>query len=275
MITKHNWLTTNLSERTNNPTVDFKATITPYPFNKMDFNSAVEMTVKEISIKYSNLYLGLSGGYDSDFLLRTFYKFNIPITPIIVCYNTDNENNFAYKTCEELGITPVEIKLTDEQFLHYLDEKIFKKFNSAGYNAPHVIYAADYAEKHNGTFITGNHVGTGYDIISDDNYANLNEWDFYLDYTHPQLAHIDVFMYTLELAYAMLPDENGITWQQHKHRLFNLEYRDKLQPIYPPDIILKMRKILGTVDDYKHKHSADWTRSEWAQIFEQALINKD
>ena len=80
MITKNNWLATNLAERTINPTVDFELIINPYPFKKMDFNSAVEMTIKEIAGKYSNFYLGLSGGYDSEFVLRAFHKFGIPIT---------------------------------------------------------------------------------------------------------------------------------------------------------------------------------------------------
>lgn len=272
MITKHNWLANNLSERTHNRLVDFKASVTPYTFKEMDFDSAIEMTVKEIASKYSNLYLGLSGGYDSDFLLRVFHKFNVPVTPIIVCYGTAIENEFAYTACKELGIHPIEINLTDEQFLNYVDEKIFQKFNSSGYNATHVMYAADYVNKHNGTLLTGNHVlGDGDELISDDNYANLNEWDFYLDYTHPQLDHIDVFLYTLELTYSMLPKQNGITWQEYKHRLFNLPYRDKAQGKYLPDVVLKMRQLLGTKEDYQHKHSADWSRNEWRELFKNYI----
>ena len=69
----------------------------------------------------------------------------------------------------------------------------------------------------------------------------------------------------------MLPKENGITWQEYKHRLFNLPYRDKAQGKYSPDVILKMRQLLGTKEDYQHKHSADWSRNEWHELFKKYI----
>ena len=61
MITKNNWLTTNITNRLNDSSCDFDIKINPYPFKKMDFQSAVDYTVGEITSKYSNLYLGLTG----------------------------------------------------------------------------------------------------------------------------------------------------------------------------------------------------------------------
>jgi 7-cyano-7-deazaguanine synthase in queuosine biosynthesis len=272
MLTKNNWLTTNLPDRYQNPEVDFTLTITPYPFKKMEFNSAVEMTIKEISSKYSNFYLGFSGGYDSEFVLRAFHKFGIPIIPIIVHYGTDVENKFAYKACADLGITPVVITPTDEQFLKYLDEKLFKKFNGPGYHATHVMFAAEYVEQHNGTLITGGHwIGADPTNIADD-YASSHEWDYYTYYEYPAVNKIDFFLYTIELMYSMFPETDEGNWSVYKQQLFNIEYREKVRAVYSPDVIAKMRKILGKKEDYKHRQIYEWTREEFNNIFDDYVI---
>ena len=275
MITKNNWLASNLAERTINPTVDFELIINPYPFKKMDFNSAVEMTIKEISSKYSNFYLGLSGGYDSEFVLRAFHKFGIPIVPIIVCYGTEIENDFAFKACADIGITPVVINLTDEQFLNYLKEKVYTPFNGSGYNATHVMFAAQYAEQRNGTLITGGHwIGADPTDIADD-YASAHEWDYYTHYVYPSVNKIDFFLYTIELMYSMFPETDEGNWSVYKQQLFNIEYREKVRAKYTPPVISEMRKILGNKEDYKHRQIIEWTREEFDKIFENTLMRKD
>jgi len=275
MITKNNWLASNLAERTINPTVDFELIINPYPFKKMDFNSAVEMTIKEISSKYSNFYLGLSGGYDSEFVLRAFHKFGIPIVPIIVCYGTEIENDFAFRACADIGITPVVISLTDEQFLNYLKEKVYTPFNGSGYNATHVMFAAQYAEQRNGTLITGGHwIGADPTDIADD-YASAHEWDYYTHYVYPSVNKIDFFLYTIELMYSMFPETDEGNWSVYKQQLFNIEYREKVRAKYTPPVISEMRKILGNKEDYKHRQIIEWTREEFDKIFENTLMRKD
>ena len=275
MITKNNWLASNLAERTINPTVDFELIINPYPFKKMDFNSAVEMTIKEISSKYSNFYLGLSGGYDSEFVLRAFHKFGIPIVPIIVCYGTEIENDFAFRACADIGITPVVISLTDEQFLNYLKEKVYTPFNGSGYNATHVMFAAQYAEQRNGTLITGGHwIGADPTDIADD-YASAHEWDYYTHYVYPSVNKIDFFLYTIELMYSMFPETDEGNWSVYKQQLFNIEYREKVRAKYTPPVISEMRKILGNKEDYKHRQIIEWTREEFDKIFENTLMSKD
>ena len=97
MLTKNNWLTTNIYNRLNDPSCDFNIEINPHPFKKMDFQSAVDHTIEEITNKYSNLYLGLSGGYDSDFVMHAFCDRNVSITPIIVRCNNEKENRYAFE----------------------------------------------------------------------------------------------------------------------------------------------------------------------------------
>jgi len=273
MITKNNWLGTNLSNRIVNPTVDFELLITPYPFKKMNFGQAVEMTVKEIGSKYSNLYLGLSGGSDSEFVLRAFHKHNIPITPIIVLYANEVESKYAYKVCKELKITPIEIILTDDQFLNCLEEKIYKRFNSPAYNLPHVMFAAEYTEKNNGTLICGNHlIGDGDDLIIDDKFAFSNEWDYFIEYTYPAVNKIDLFLYTIEIMYSMFPESNEGTWNEYKQKLFNIEYRKKIRSNYSDLVKSKIRSLLVRKEGYKHKKSYEWTKSEFCEIFKNYII---
>jgi hypothetical protein len=274
MITKNNWISSNLPDRYDNPETDFLLTLKPYPFKQLSFEDAVEMAVNEISGNYSNLHLALSGGYDSEFILRTFHKYNIPITPIIVLYGNDVEVQYAYKACEELGITPVEIRITDDQFVNYFYEKIFKKFNGIGFHATHVLFAAEYAEQHNGTLLTGGHfIGTNHTNISED-WASTCEWDFYTGYVYPSVNKIDFYLYTVELIYSMFPNHIEGNWSHYKHKLLNLEYREKVRPVYSKELVHRLRTMLGKREDFRHVVEYEWTREEWYSIFEDTLIKE-
>ena len=274
-VSKNNWITTNLLERYTNREANFVLTFNPYPFKKMSFEDAVEMTVKEIADKYSNLYLALSGGYDSEFILRAFHKHGVPITPIIVLYGNEVESAWAYKACKELEITPIEIAITDDQFIEYFYQKIYQKFNGIGFHGTQVLFAAEYAEKHNGTLLTGGHFIGTFDTNIADDYASTCEWDFYTDYLYPSINKIDFYMYTLELTYSMFPEHNEGKWAYYKHKLLNLEFRDKVRAVYSPEVVARLRAMLGKREDYAHTVEMEWTREEWNKMFEGAIIKND
>ena len=267
MITKNNWISVSVEP-------EFKVTLSPYRFEAISFQSAVDLTVSEISKNYSNLYLALSGGYDSEFILRAFHKAGVAITPIIVCFGNEKENEYALKICEELSIIPVRINLSSDKFIHYFFTYIHKnRFKSFGYHSTQVFFAAEYASANNGTLITGNHLcGDGDEIIEDLEFANMNEWDFYLDFTHPHIPHIDLFLYTPELAYAMLPDisATGSFWQDYKHKLFNIEYRTKMRAVYPRDVIDDLKRMYN---EMKYVYIPfTWSRTEINTIFKTNSI---
>ena len=274
MITKNNWISSNLEDRYTNPETDFLLTFKPYPFKKMKFEDAVEMSVKEISGTYSNLYLALSGGYDSEFILRAFHRSNVPITPVIVRYGNEVESAWAYKACRELGITPVEITITDNQFVEYFYEKIFKKFNGIGFHATHVLFAAEYVEKQGGTLLTGGHfIGTNHTNISDD-WGSTCEWDFYTHYVYPSVNKIDFYLYNIELIYSMFPDHINGNWSYYKHKLLGLEYREKVRPVYSTELVERLRKMLGKREDFRHVVEYEWTKEEFNKIFEESIITE-
>jgi len=270
MKTKNDWFTSNIAERFTDPGSPFDVNINLYPFKKIDFKSAVKLTIKEIANSYSNLYVALSGGLDSEFVLRAFNQLDISIIPIIVCYGNELENKYAYKVCKELSINPITISVSDNEYLECFTERIYKKFNGVGIHTTQVLFAADYVEKNNGVLITGNHlIGDGNEIISEENYASSNEWDFYVEYTHPSIVHIDLLLYTLEIAHASLPTSNGNTWKNYKSELYNIKHREKIKPTYSNDIIFKLQELHLKRPAFRYRTEKTWSRSEFNDIFQK------
>lgn len=271
--TKLNWYSDNLVDRLKNPKLDFEATLNPYPFRKMDFWSAVELTVNEIADVFPEIYLALSGGYDSEFVLRAFYKFGRPIRPIIVRYGNDEETAYAYKACREVGVEPIEIFLTDEQYLDYFYNQIYKPFNSTLVHCVHVHAAADYVSKFNGNLVTGfGPIGT-YDTPITEDFSSIPDWEDFSSYIYPNINKIDFFYYTVELAYAQFPASDEGTWPDIKAKLFELEYRTKIRPRYPKHVREQLWKIVGNLDDYTQRVIIYYSRQEWEKIFESYIIN--
>ena len=268
MLTKNKWLYTNLADRFTNKASDFNMGMKLYPFQDMSFNDAADYTCREIAKEHNKLFLALSGGMDSDFVLRCFHRNGIDIHPIIVVCGKQVENEYAYAVCDELGIQPTIIEITEQQLIDLYEEHIYKKFNGVGYNATQVLIVAEMVEKLNGTLITGNHfMGDGDDMISEDTYLISNEWDFYTDYCFSGCKNIDFFLYTPEIAYAMMPRE-FITWNKHKQKIFQIEYRDKLRPVYTQETIDKIRTMASKRIPLK-KTGEVWSKHTFFTLFDK------
>jgi hypothetical protein len=267
MITKNNWLTSNIAERQNNPCADFTVKLNPYPFEVLNFTDAAELAALDIANNYSNLYVALSGGLDSDYIVRLFHRLGIKFVTIIVCCGNEIENQYAYETCKELGINPVVIHMSENTFKEYYYEYIFKKLNGVGWNSTQVIAAANYAKERNGVLLTGNHfLGDGNELVSEMHYANSNEWDYYLDYI-VDVPNIDLFLYTPQLACSMLPKKiESVEWNYYRHRLYNIKYREKMKAKYSDDVIKFYKSIQGSVL-IRPKSMHYWTKNEFDQIF--------
>lgn len=268
MLTKNKWLYTNLADRFTNKAADFSMGINLYPFKEMSYQEAADYTCCEIAKDYDKLYLALSGGMDSDFVLRCFHRNGIDIHPIIVVCGKQIENDYAYAVCDELGITPTIIEISERQLIDFYDEHIYRKFNGVGYNATQVLIVAEMVEKLGGTLITGNHfMGDGDDMITDDVYLISNEWDFYTDYCFVGCKNIDFFLYTPEIAYAMMPRDN-ITWNRHKEKIYQIEYRDKLRPVYSPETIAEIALMASNRVPLK-KTGEVWTKEQFFTLFDK------
>lgn len=274
MLTKNNWLSTNLGDRFIQRDADLVVTINPYPFKKMSFGEAVEQTVFELKEKYSNFYLGLSGGYDSDFVLHTFKKYNVDVIPVIACCGNEIENEYAFKTCKKFNIDPVYIKITEEEFLDYYENSVYKYFNGVGYNSTQLLFLTEYVKKNNGVLLTGEHlIGDGSIDIDSNFFVFVNEWDFYHTYLFPEVKCIDFFLYSLELSYSMLPFETSCkTWAEYKHYLYNIEYREKMKPVYSDRVMQNIKRINFNRKQPAQNVGVSWTKKQIQDIFNPFII---
>jgi hypothetical protein len=275
MLTKYNWYSGSLQERFNNPCSDCTIEINPYSFQKVDFAEAVENAAKQIAEDYSNLYLGLSGGLDSEYTLRLFHKLGIPIIPVIGSYSNQEENYYAHVVCEELNIDPVIINIDRQQFIDYYHNEIYLKLNGIGRNTTQACFVAEYVQKNNGVLVTGDHIiGDGDEIISKDACAIANEWDFYISALFPKLINVDLFMYTPQCVYSMIPNKEEhftMSWKHYRSQLYNMPHRDKIKPSYDENF-LKIYRSLIERRKCSPVRNFRWSQSELNDIFKNYMI---
>ena len=69
-----NWIQHNLTQRLIDKSVDFKLELTPSKFKIMDFHDAANYTARRIADLNIPLYLALSGGVDSEYILLCFHR---------------------------------------------------------------------------------------------------------------------------------------------------------------------------------------------------------
>lgn len=266
MLSKNNWIQTNIKDRLINKTVDLQLSLNLYPFYDMSFDEATDYTCNEIYKEHKNLYLALSGGLDSEYVLKAFHRNNIPIQPIIVCCGNEKENEYAYNLCAKLHITPIIINVNERSFLEYYLEYIYKN-NCVGYNSTQTLFALKYANDNDGILIKGQHfLFEDQRQITDNEYASINEWDFYEDFISNQ--YINFFSYTQELAYSMAP-RHYMPWNKYRCLIYNISYRNKIKAKYSKELSLILQKLcLASCA----KTGIIWTKQEFFDIFEKYNI---
>lgn len=268
MLTKNNWYTSNLHDRFRDKSASFSAFMQPYSFDNISFAEACQLTLNEITHKHDNFYLALSGGLDSSFILKQFIINGVSIVPIIVDCCNQNEIDYAFELCDSLNVSPIVIKKTEDEMFDYYVKYIHEPFAGVGYNATHVMVAAEYTIRNYGTLITGNHLMGDGEETSDDYYASANEWDFYTDHILKECNNIDFLLYTPEIAYAAMPKQ-AVTWKTYKSQLFDLVDRPKIKPSFSEEMIASFQRCIRSVP-YR-KSTIAWTREEFVNIFEKSI----
>lgn len=256
MPTYNNWLQCNLNERFTQPNIDFKVIFNPQPFKILSFEEAVKDSIDKITSKYDNFYISYSGGYDSEFILTTFYDMKIPFKPIIVVYGANElESQYAFHMCRKLNITPIVLNVPETLIFDIYKRDIIDKLNGFGNGLSAGILAYRYVKKHGGTFLTGEHV------IDDDEFitkASMCEWDFYFHILYPDDPCVGPLAFTPEITYAIVNEFDGSEVQDFKAKLYNLSYRPKMKPQftkelfnkYPRTIIPQHTDQLGTKEEF-------------------------
>ena len=99
---------------------DMDAYLVPYKASTVHgIEKASDNVAIDIANTYDNLYVGMSGGIDSEWVAKTFQRNNIPFTPII--YEAEDlmsaDTWWARKWCSENNLTPIIIKEYLFQFI--------------------------------------------------------------------------------------------------------------------------------------------------------------
>ena len=234
------WIQHNLNQRLIDKTLDFKFILISSKFKVMAFHDASDYTAQQIAALNIPLYLGLSGGADSEYVLLCFHRNKIPIIPIIVkTSGNELETSFAFHICHKLNITPIVLNLLDEDNIK-LYAYCFNKLNGGGMWGMSTILASNYAKKNNGILITGNH------LIEENNISvqkiDAHEWDFYSSILTNK-NDINFFNYNPEIVYSMIYRINGLPSDEFKHTLYETSFRPKINPTYTDEFYKKIKNI--------------------------------
>lgn len=247
MILENNWLSTNIKSRLQDPFLPFDVTITNYPYDVVSFETASINVAKKIQNMNKPIYVGYSGGADSEYVVRLFNTLKIPFTSITVkgpgnFYEFEYAANL-YRELPEVNKHIIEISERDYvvDYVH-----VTKKMNFSAPNFIPSYVAAKYAKSQNGIYITG-------DNVLDVGYAETNlmlvgfcEWDYYYDALIDDALTIPFFQYDLPIVRAVVDKMDTSELSTFKNMLYKTSFRPKLYGHYKNEkirnLITRMRQ---------------------------------
>lgn len=251
-----NWISHNLSQRTKNNKLPFKVQFNFQPFSPSSFKEESEKVCEDLYHKYGdNLFLAFSGGSDSEYILNTFLRLGIPITPVIVsCPFNQTDIIPAFSYCKNNNIVPIVISYGDE-YLEISKDKIYNKglLSPIGLT-PLLVY--DHVKHLGGKVISGQ--GEPLPITNRNSSTDISskiqmyEFEFYMDiYAEDQPAPF--YCYNQNIFYSYIKEiDKSLDLQYAKCLLYNVLPRKKtywLESIYK-SIIDNRTMEYGYYDEY-------------------------
>ncbi|MGZ4850081.1 MAG: hypothetical protein ACXV2C_01720 [Candidatus Bathyarchaeia archaeon] len=267
MITQNNWLKSNILDMANDPNVDLRVWFDLFPFNKLEFIGAVDYTVLSIGSRYADrdLYLALSGGADSEFVLRKFVAENIPITPIVV-YTPMNslEMQYAQRVCRQLKVTPIVLDLTEDHIFRYYQEMVYAQIRSKSLNCVYQLIATAKANALGGVIVNGDN------IISDEGTLVSDAFEYFTDVFYKD--SIGFYYFTPEICRAMVAEiRDGESCSDYKERVYGVSWRPKIYPVYSQEFMLnydyKCPKLKNGNEVFSHG-----TKEDFLKMMEPYLV---
>jgi hypothetical protein len=247
---------------------DFKIDFHPYQFREMDIATAGKYTASLIKQKHDNVWIALSGGYDSEFVANCFYDNGIAFTPVIWRVKEWPESDYALHWCRERNITPhiVEKKILSSVTLDLL-QKISRRMHNDNFLCTMNVFLSKVAEKHGGVLVTGTGGATPDPIFpaAMGEYSEFAEHDFFVEMWND--IHPGAFLtYTVELFYALLKKTDPhLPTQECKQKMYGINFRPKIKPYH---LLEKIR------NDFEHRNIMDSTKTfrYLIELLEKSLI---
>ena len=145
----NNWINIDWSTKLPTCTMNFSN------LTVMSKQDAIDYTVTEISKNYSNLYVCLSGGIDSEFAATCLLHHGIPFIPTIVDYVYNAPEVWhAYHWCYRNKIVPNVIKLTPDIMVTLLPREV-AEFPGSTFLSVIERIVLKLVSKENGIIVTG------------------------------------------------------------------------------------------------------------------------
>jgi len=276
MITYSNWLTSNVKEIDSDK--KYKLYINLFQFSKEKFHNSADWCAKNIGKTYSNIYVGLSGGMDSEYVVRCLHRNNIEFTPIIVtCPGSEIETNRAFDVCRELNITPKQIAATLQDIIASYN-KICQNKVIGDFSVLRII-AASYVNSVNGVFIQGNSIlgddGENYNTKIKYGSFGTIERDEIIDVIYPSSKYISFFLYHPKLVYSIIENvDEEKTWNEYKQFLYGISIREKRRITYPSSIIKLMSIMKNKYQLSEIQYYSFGNYKEFMKLFDKYVIDQ-
>lgn len=220
----------------------------------MSFNDASMQAARMIGERRRPIFIGMSGGMDSEYVIKVFIECGISFTPIIV-ETTGNrlELSYAYSMLERNSLRARVISMTEADVLSVYHDK-FIPISAYGHNAVPSYMAGMEAEQSGGIFVMAEHL---IDEQPDGSIrVGANEWDFYNDrLINPGNTHY-FFNYTPNISLSMvnLLDDSDDA-QSYKHRIYDVPYRPKMKYEYSSAFNDVLRSIKRRIQPHNPSYS--------------------
>lgn len=202
----NNWVELKLNEKAAFCSLDFSN------FNPLSKKAAIEYNVEQITKKYDNLYVSLSGGIDSEFVAQSLHKHGVKFKPVIVDFELNAaEVWYAYRWCYENKISPEIIKLSYDVLLNKMPA--FAAHFNTSYIQSMDFFIEKYVSDRNGQVLTGTaEPFKRIPIIVDKLTENLstqldiNLYDYTIDLQFGDKHPSSFMTYTPEFFYSFIRD---------------------------------------------------------------------
>jgi len=155
-----NWIKYRFNRSYDSPSIESDLDIyldprTPVKF--FDIDIIGNQIAQELYETYGNIYVGMSGGIDSEWVAKCFFRQGIPFIPII--YEAGDLNSadtwWAHKWCEENNLKPVIFKEYINQFTYGIIELSSKMCLRTPAGPYMMSRIGKYVKDNNGTLVLG------------------------------------------------------------------------------------------------------------------------